>query len=81
MQTHFSSRHHQNQAQTYLDKLSIASIMAELSCSAAKALSVAHERITDTIPLCGAEMQHESHKIRILARIVEKRTLGPTVAN
>ncbi len=73
-QKHFSSKHHQAQAQAYLDKLRIANIMVENNCSALKALGIAHERISDTVPLCGPEMQHENHRVRILTRIVEEES-------
>jgi len=67
----FDTPHHQSQAQSYLNTITIEGIRSERKCSDVEALTVAHERITNTLPKCGPLCQSDGFKIMTMERIVK----------
>lgn len=58
----FNSFQYQSQARTYLNNLSLRSVMKEKSCSTLQALEILNQRILDVGPSCGPAWESETTK-------------------
>jgi len=70
LEAQFNTLQHQAQARTYLRTLTFEGIKSEKNCSSLEALEICHSRITDTVPSCGKEYQHDTHYCDFLQNVV-----------
>lgn len=71
IQGQFDTLHHQSQAQSFLNSITMQGVRKEKSCNDIEALRLVHERITLTLPKCGPLCQSDGYKILTLERIVK----------